>query len=372
MSVFRLPDVGEGLHEAEIVAWHVTAGDHVVADQPLVSVETDKAVVEIPSPQSGHIAVVYGLPGDVIAVGAVLVEFTEGVTADVGAIVGDIRSDQHPPAAPTGTRPGGVRVPVESVRAAPAVRALAATLGVDLASLTPTGPGHTITRADVEGGAGRASGSATGVPEPLRGIRRAMDARMSQAHSQVVPATVTDEADIGAWPGTTDLTSRLIRAVAVACSHEPALNASYLGRDRGLLVNERVDVGVAMDTEDGLFVPVLRDVANRDPDDLRRGLESMKADVASRNVLPEHLRGQTITLSNFGMFGGRHAALVVVPPQVAIVGAGRGREGVIAVHGAVAVTRLLPISLTFDHRVVMGGEATRFLNALITDLEAAS
>ena len=124
-----------------------------------------------------------------------------------------------------------------------------------------------------------------------------------------------------------------------------------------------------MDTEDGLFVPVLNDVANRDPSELRRGLERMKADVSARSVPLEELRGQTITLSNFGMFGGRHASLVVLPPQVAILGAGRVEEQVVARDGKPAVRRILPLSLTFDHRPVMGGEAARFLSAVVDDLE---
>ena len=124
-----------------------------------------------------------------------------------------------------------------------------------------------------------------------------------------------------------------------------------------------------MDTEDGLFVPVLRDVGNREAADLRHGLERMKADVRARRVPPQELRGQTITLSNFGMFGGRHAALVVLPPQVAILGAGRIAERAVAHDGQLAVRRVLPLSLTFDHRAVMGGEASRFLAVVVEDLE---
>jgi 2-oxoisovalerate dehydrogenase E2 component (dihydrolipoyl transacylase) len=387
MTTFFLPDIGEGLQEAEIVAWHVGVGDHVVADQPLVSVETDKAVVEIPSPLSGHISAVHGAPGDMIDVGGALVEFTDGETADTGAIVGSLPPDRS--SSPTGStdpdatmrdrasaRSGGR----ERGRATPAVRALASALGVDLGELSPSGPDGTVTRADVEAAAAQAADAASGTlgaqddefVEPLRGVRRAMDANMTRAHSQVVPASVTDEADVGDWPVGTDPTVRLLRAVARACELEPALNASYLGRDRGRRINGSVDIGIAIDTEDGLFVPVLRDVAHREPDDLRRGLDAMRADVVARTVPPEHLRGATITLSNFGTIGGRHAALVVVPPQVAIIGAGRTREAVVARNGEITIRRLLPLSLTFDHRVVMGGEATRFLNALKDDLEVST
>jgi len=375
MTFFRLPDVGEGLHEAELVAWHVAVGDHVVADQPLVSVETAKAVVEIPSPQSGHIAALHGAPGDVVPVGTVLVEFADGAHVDTGSVVGELDEDAgrpsiaRTPARRVGATGGGVK-------ASPAVRSLASRLGVDLAGVTGTGAVGTITRGDVEMAAARAAAPSAeplregDTIEPLRGVRRAMDANMARAHTQVVPASVTDEADIGDWPEGTDVTLRLIRAIATACRAEPAINASYLGRDTGRVLHDYVDLGIAVDTPDGLFVPVLRDVANRDPEDLRQGLEAMKADVRARTLAPEHLRGQTITLSNFGAIAGRHAALVVVPPQVAIVGAGRARDAVVAQHGHAVVTRVLPLSLTFDHRVVMGGEATRFLRALIADLQS--
>jgi 2-oxoisovalerate dehydrogenase E2 component (dihydrolipoyl transacylase) len=380
MTTFRLPDIGEGLHEAEIVAWHVGAGDHVVTDQPLVSVETDKAVVEIPSPLSGHIAALHGEPGDVIEIGEALVEFADGVADDAGAIVGSLPPDEpagHAAPSTTGrTSPPGASHP--RGRATPAVRALASALGVDLAGVSATGPDGTVTRADVHTAAAASShadgqdGTDDSTIEPLRGVRRAMDANMTRAHASVVPATVTDEADIADWPDATDPTARLLRAVAAACVAEPALNASYLGRERGRRINPSVDIGVAVDTAEGLFVPVLRDVANRQPDDVRNALDAMRADILARTVPPEHLRGATITLSNFGTIGGRHAALVVVPPQVAIIGAGRARHAVVAHDGEIAIRRLLPLSLTFDHRVVMGGEATRFLNTLKHNLEAAT
>ncbi len=372
MTTFALPDIGEGLQEAEIVAWHVGVGDHVVADQPLVSVETDKAVVEIPSPRSGHVAARYGEPGDVVEVGEPLVDFADGEAHDAGAIVGELPRDADDATAADRTPDAAAEAPARpGGRATPAVRALAAALGVDLELVTATGPNGTITRRDVEAAADH-DDTAAGEIEPLRGVRRAMDTNMSRAHREVVPATVTDEADIGDWPPDTDPTFRIIRALAAACEAEPALNASYLGRDRGRRINPTVDIGVAVDTPDGLFVPVLRDTANRPPDDLRRGLDEMRADIAARTIAPEHLKGATISLSNFGVFGGRHAALVVVPPQVAIVGAGRAHDAAIARDGRVEVRRVLPLSLTFDHRVVMGGEATRFLNALKHDLEETS
>jgi 2-oxoisovalerate dehydrogenase E2 component (dihydrolipoyl transacylase) len=362
MRQFMLPDLGEGLDEAEIVSWHVVEGDHVVVDQPLVSVETDKAVVEVPSPWSGRIARLFGGKGEVIKVGAPLVEFAEGAQEDTGTVVGELGPTAQAPPAVEAAVP-----PALSVQVLPAVRALARRLEVDLNLVQPTGPGGTITRADVERAAG--SVAEAGPAEPLRGMRRAMAQRMAAAHREVARTTVIDEADIEGWRAGEDVTMRMVRAIAAACKAEPALNAWYnaAAGERRLLA--RIDLGIAVDTEGGLIVPVLRNVGERHARDLRAGLDRMRADAIARAIPPEELRGATITLSNFGMIGGRFANLIVVPPQVAIVGAGRIDRRVLAHDGQPAVRRVLPVSLTFDHRVVTGGEAARFLMALKADLE---
>ncbi len=358
---FKLPDPGEGLREAEIVAWHVHVGDHVVADQPLVSVETDKAIVEIPSPSSGRIAAVHGEIGDVIEVGAPLVEIDTGSGDDKGAIVGEI-ADAPPPAARATTGPAAAGA--ARVRATPAVRKLAASLGIDLSDVVGTGPKGTISSADVEA----AAGGSTGDGEKLHGVRRSMFRAMTLSGKTVVPATVTDEADIDAWPQDEDLTIRLIRAIGAACRVSPALNAWFDSATQTRMLHERVDLGIAVETADGLFAPVLHDAGGLDPAAVRLELERMKSSLEDRSAPRESFVGATITLSNFGMFGGRFADLVVVPPQVAILGAGRAEARAVAEDGQVVVRKRLPLSLTFDHRVVTGIEATRFLVAVIDDL----
>jgi 2-oxoisovalerate dehydrogenase E2 component (dihydrolipoyl transacylase) len=362
MRQFLLPDLGEGLEEAEIVAWHVNEGDHVVADQPLVSVETDKAVVEVPSPRSGRIGRLFGAKGDIVKVGAPLVEFADEPEADKGTVVGELAGTEQAPA----TKAAGPE-PGRAIQVLPAVRALARKLEVDLNLVQGTGPGGTITRADVERAA--RSLAEAGPAERISGMRRAMAQRMAAAHAEVVPAGVTDEADIGDWTPAEDATIRLVRAIAAACKAEPSLNAWYNAAAGERRLVKRIDLGIAVDTEDGLIVPVLRNVAERDARDLRAGLDRMRADAKARSIPPEELRGATITLSNFGMIGGRFASLVVVPPQVAIIGAGRIEERPVAKQGTIAIRNVLPLSLTFDHRVVTGGEATRFLVALKKDLE---
>ena len=222
MSTFKLPDLGEGLQDAEIVAWHVGVGDHVVADQPLVSVETDKAVVEIPSPQSGRIARTFGEAGDIVKIGAALVEFETTAAADKGTVVGTIASEERPkpvskapPVQPkAGAAPGKTKA-----KAAPAVRELAKRLGVDLSHVAASGPQGAVLAADVERAA--AALSEAGPLQPLRGVRRAMAINMARAHAEVVPATVTEEADIHAWPLGSDVTLRLVRAVVAGCVDGP-------------------------------------------------------------------------------------------------------------------------------------------------------
>lgn len=370
MSIFKLPDLGEGLHEAEISEWHVRVGDRIDAGQPLVSVETDKAIVEVPSPQAGAITRLWGEPGDILKVGTRLVEFDGGAGAeaaqpvkDAGTVVGQVEtSDRVANEAAT-----SVGRPVAGIKATPAVRALAKRMDVDLSIVTPTGRDEIITAADVERVARILK--EVGPLEPLRGVRRAMARSMAQAHAEVAPVTVVDDADIHAWAPDENVMLRLIRAIVAACRAEPALNAWFDSRSLGRRVLKKIDLGIAVDTPDGLFVPVLRNVGERHLDDLRRGLDAMKNDVRNRTIPPEEMRGYTFTLSNFGTIGGRYADPVVVPPTVAILGAGSIRDEVVAAGGTPAVHRVLPLSLSFDHRAVTGGEATRFLAAVIGDLE---
>jgi pyruvate dehydrogenase E2 component (dihydrolipoamide acetyltransferase) len=362
---FDLPDLGEGLHEAEIVAWHAGVGDHVVADQPLVSVETDKAVVEVPSPRSGRIARRFAEPGDVLQVGEPLVEFESGEHEDTGTVVGEIArpvsGGGEPARAAVAQRPADA-----GVHAAPAVRRRARELGVDLSSVAATGPAGSVSLRDVEAAAPCGPAAAW---TPLRGPRRAMARNMARSNAEVAATTVTDDADVDAWPGGEDATARLVRALAAACAAEPALNAWFDGARDARLLHERLDLGIAVDSEEGLFVPVIEDAGRASPEALRVRLAQLREAVRGRTLSPAELRGATFTLSNFGMLGGRHAVLCVVPPQVAILGAGRIRQMVLVVDGTPAVRRVLPLSLTFDHRAVTGGEAARFLGALVQDLE---
>jgi 2-oxoisovalerate dehydrogenase E2 component (dihydrolipoyl transacylase) len=363
--VFNLPDLGEGLPDAEIVEWHAKDGDPIKQGNLLVSVETDKAVVEVPSPTAGRVETLFGAPGEVVQVGAPLIAFASGngTAVDSGTVVGEIQAVAERAEEATVTARATTTV---GVKATPAVRALARRLEVDLALVAPSGTGGMILAGDVERAAEVLAEA--GPLEPIRGVRRAMALRMSHAHAEVAPATVADEVDIEAWVDGGDITVRLVRAIAQGCASEPALNAWYDAQAAGRRLHGKVDLAIAVDTPDGLFVPVLRDIASRGPDDLRQGLERMKADIEARRLPPEEMRGATITLSNFGTIAGRFATPVVVPPQVAILSSGRVEPRVVAHAGQVVIHRTMPLSLTFDHRVVTGGEAARFLAAVMVDL----
>ncbi len=363
MKIFNLPDIGEGLQDAEIVSWHISVGDHVVADQPLLAVETDKAVVELPSPYSGTIQKLHAAVGDIVSVGAPLVEFDDGEDRDVGAIVGELESEEKPSPSMLKTRR---RTPAGSGtrgKATPAVRAYAKARNLDVSVLIGSGPGGVILKSDVDAASSKSVVGASF--EPLKGPRRAMAANMTRAGRTVVPATVTELANVTAWWGRDgNVAAKVVLAVASAALEEPSLNAWFDGTTTSRKLHRNVDVGLAVDTPDGLFVPVIRDVANLEESEVDKRIEELLIKSTERKLAPDDLRGPTITVSNFGSIGGRHAQLVIMPPQVAIVGVGRieaaqqysdnaGREG-----------KLLPLSLTFDHRAVTGGEAARFLNSL--------
>lgn len=399
MKTFNLPDLGEGLQEAEIVTWHVKEGDTVKADEPLLSVETAKAVVEVPSPYSGRVAKLYAGEGEILEVGKPLVDIDTGEggasqAAEVGEEVKEEAKKGERKAADSGTVVGKMETSdtelVETaragsrrrgaggrVKAAPAVRALAKKLDVDLAEVPATGKGGRVTQDDVRGFRPAAARSREkpavklppGKPEPLRGPRRAMAQSMSASRDSVCPCTIFDDADIHHWGHGQDVTTRLLRAIVAGCRAEPALNGFYDGENASVQLESRVDIAIAVDTPSGLIVPVIRNVEQKSPEQLRGDLNAIKTRTRERKVAPEEMRDFTFTLSNFGMMAGRYATPVVVPPTIAILGSGGIRHDVVAVLGGIETHRRIPLSLTFDHRCVTGGEACRFLAAVIEDLQ---
>jgi 2-oxoisovalerate dehydrogenase E2 component (dihydrolipoyl transacylase) len=394
MTVFKLPDLGEGLSEAEILRWHVKVGDQIEVDAPMLSVETAKAVVEVPSPVSGTVTALHAQPGDRIEIGAPLIEFAPDAAAsqaaaratltaasdDSGTVVGHMPglSDADAAALEAANAVTGPRV-----RAVPAARALARSLGVEVGTLTGTGRGGLITLDDVMAvgmpGTNAASKmhpapaprppAAGGDVEVLRSLRRAMAQSMALSRDSVMACSVFDDADLHSWGSGRDYTIRVLRAITAGVRTEPGLNAWFDGKSQSRTLFEQIDVGVAVDTIDGLLVPVIRHVEKRSAAQLRVEIDRLKRAARDRTVGSEELRNFTFMLSNFGSMAGRYATPIVVPPAVAILGTGRVRRDVIAAGERIEIHTRMPLSLTFDHRVITGGEAVRFLGAVIADLE---
>ena len=410
MRRFNLPDLGEGLQEAEIVRWHVAVGDTVSVDQPMVAMETAKAVVEVPSPWDGVITALHGRPGDTIATGAPLVDFQRETGADAvagataatdpaaardagsmarGGVVGHMPETGEVMASQTLS--GGRAATGRRSRVVPAARELARRLGIDVDALHGSGAAGLVTLDDVL--AAQPSGippapvlarstsalrpattsssdiGSTGELEVLRSLRRAMAQSMTLARDNVMECTVFDDADIEGWRQGSDYTVRLLRAITAGCRAEPGLNAWFDGSAQGRRVFQHIHVGIAVDTPEGLLVPVIRDAAARDAAALRAEVNRLKAGARDRSLPAADLKDFTIMLSNFGVMAGRYATPVVVPPAVAILGAGRISRDVVAVDERIEAHRRIPLSLTFDHRCVTGGEAVRFLAAVIADLQ---
>ena len=402
VKTFNLPDLGEGLPEAEIVNWLVAEGDMVKVDQPMLSVETAKAVVEVPAPYTGRITKIHAPDGTILPTHSPLVDIdTSGGSAaaapkeapepavkqapetepeareDSGTVVGKMMTSEDvledaDIAGRSRRRKAG------RIKAAPAVRALARQLGVNLEDCRPTGRHDRIVADDVRAASGAAGTAARqsprvklppGKPEQLRGPRRAMAQSMSAARDHVCECTIFDDADIHYWQPGQDITARLLRAMAAGCKAEPALNGFFDGDAMSRQLESRIDIAIAVDTPDGLIVPVIRDVGQKNAGELRNDLNAIKQATRDRSIKPEDMRDFTITLSNFGMMAGRYATPVVVPPTIAILGAGGLRHDVVPVLGGIETHRRIPLSLTFDHRCATGGEACRFLAAVIADLQ---
>lgn len=439
MSIFKLPDLGEGLPDAEIVEWHVKVGDQVAVDQPMVSMETAKAVVDVPVPQAGTVVKLYGEPGDVIDTGAPLIEFAaEGeevavetekpdnqdsstdtpakLLAEAEQVLKELDDDnstENKKEENIGTVVGQMEssdAVVDSMqdfggkKAAPAVRALAKKLKVDLSTVEATGAGGVIRPSDVKAAAANPTQPTQAttaektavtpkVSEPVskpatqktapaaskpvvddnwqqvKGSRRTMARVMQNSHANIVPTTIMDDADINNWQAGEDITARLIRSLVVAAQAEPTLNAWFDGDKLSRRLISHIDIGIAVDTEDGLFVPTMRNCESLSPQDVRNEMNTIKQQVKSRAIPPEAMKDYTIMLSNFGVYAGRYATPVITPPCVSIIAAGKLRHEVVPVLGGMEAHRIIPLSLTFDHRAVTGGEAARFLAAMINDLQ---
>lgn len=397
--LFVLPDLGEGLPDAEIVEWAVPVGATVALDAPLVSMETAKAVVDVPSPCSGVLVKIYGQKGDVIETGKALAEFElddgpqraqgfdSGHQHSTSPVVSEVSSEAPDAGSVVGAVTVSAQVENEPVlqsggyKAVPAVRALAKKLAVALSDVQASGAAGQITLQDVHRAAQTkmpprqepispvpSEPQRLGQAEPLRGMRRTMARAIAQAHAQIVPTTLTEDAAIHRWAEDEDLSVRLIRAMVFASARVPALNAWFDGEQLTRTLHQSVHIGLAIDTDEGLFVAKLADAQAKSASQLRAEIARLRQLAQARELGPAALSGYTVMLSNFGVYAGRYATPVILSPCVAILAAGRARVAAVPVLGAIAAQRILPLSLTFDHRACTGGEAARFLAALLEDL----
>jgi pyruvate dehydrogenase E2 component (dihydrolipoamide acetyltransferase) len=357
---FKLPDLGEGLTEGEIARWLVEVGQEIAEDDPLVEIATDKTTVEIPSPAAGVVAQILVQEGEVVPVGTVLVVIGgDGASAPSNSLLQGAESPpEQRPRAPRNRLLQG-----ENVRATPLVRRLAQELGVELATVTGTGPQGRITEGDVRGGTPAAAPSSE-TREPIRGIRRQMFEHLTRAH-EIPTVTWVEEADFG----DVDLKlllPRVLKAAAAALREFPELNARVDGND--LVLHDRYDIGIAVQTEQGLVVPVVRDCDSRSLDELDAEVRRLAEAAQAGKLTPEELRGGTFTVTSAGRSAGLFVTPLINHPEVAILGVHRIEDRAVVRDGEIVVRKMGNVSVTFDHRVIDGKRAADFGLAVIAQL----
>ena len=387
LQEFKFPDVGEGIAEAEIIRWLVKEGDAVKEDQDLLEVETDKAILTLNSPYTGKITKLHGKEGDIIKVGDVLTTFdaggkeatvVEAEKKDSGTVVGTLSDNE-------------VVEVIRPVQATPAVRALAKQTGIDLARVKGTGPGGRITKEDVERAATKTTqqtnveadtyGSVEKVP--LRGIRRTVAKRMAEASKRVAEVTIWEDADITeleqvrakerkvAEEKGVKLTYLpfLIKAVIPALNGHPYFNASLDEAAEAIILKKYFNIGIAVDTTDGLIVFVIKDADKKNILDLAKETATLAEKARLRKIDLHELKGSTFTITNYGVVGASYGTPIINYPEVAILGLGKIEDRPVVRSGQIAIRKIMPLSLAFDHRVIDGVEAGRFLGVVIEHLE---
>lgn len=369
---FRLPDIGEGLTEATIIEWFVEVGESVDMDGPLVEVETDKAVSEIPAPVAGVLLHRGGVAGQTIEVDSLL------------AVIGDQGEVWEPPPATTssdaaapivGSLAEGTEVisaEVPGPQMLPRVRKLAADLGVDVDALIGSGPGGRITDADVRDAADASSGPVRRVP--MTPLRRSIADAVTRSWREIPHVTIFDAAEAAevmaerAGAGKPPLEAVVIRRIVPLLAEFPAFNAVVAGTD--IVEKLHYDIGVAVDTPSGLMVGVVRSADQRSLDDLAAEIVRLGDAARDRTANVADLRGQTFTVSNIGAVGGGYGTPIIPYGTTAILSIGRAAPAPIVRDGQVAVGTPMPLSLSYDHRAIDGAMGRAFMEAVVAALEA--
>ena len=416
MPDFKLPDLGEGMTEAEVDRWLVKEGDVVKEDDPIVELITDKATAEIPSPYEGTVTKIHVEPGTVVPVGAVLITISSESSEPAvppgpsePAVPAGSSSDPSVPAAgtpntgdsgsarsvatkststdslPPGSN-GSSSGSAAAVKAMPPVRKLAAELGVDLGSVVGSGASGQITRADVEahakGGVAASPGAASGRREAFRGVRRKIAERMAESHRTIPPVTHVEECDVTELDATRKLANDrapelprltflpfIVKAVVQGLKDHPEMNSS-LDEDAGEIVfHDRYNVGVAVDTPAGLVVPVIKDADEKRLRDIASEIDRLAAGARDGTISADELRGGTFTVTSPGPFGGLMATPLILHPQAGILGVHRAIERPVVREGQIVVRKMMNLSITFDHRILDGMGAARFALDVVKLLE---
>jgi pyruvate/2-oxoglutarate dehydrogenase complex dihydrolipoamide acyltransferase (E2) component len=366
-SSFRLPDLGEGLTEGEVARWLVSEGQAIAEDDPLVEIQTDKATVEIPSPYGGTVLRILVAEGEIAPVGTELVVIGEPGELDSASddpVHGsNARSDAAPAPGATSLREPSSDL-AGRVQATPVVRRVAQELRVDLATVAGTGPGGRITEEDVRAVAGGSQGE--GRREPLRGVRRLTAEHMTRAHREVPSVTWVEECDFEDVP-LDRLLATVVRSCAEALAEFPELNARFDGD--AIVYLDRYDVGVAVQTEGGLIVPVVRAANEKSVDELASEVAGLAERARTGSLAADELRGSTFTVTSAGKLAGLFQTPIVNHPEVAILSIGRVAPRPVVRDGEVVVRQTGTIAITFDHRVVDGARAAAFGLAVIRRVE---
>jgi pyruvate dehydrogenase E2 component (dihydrolipoamide acetyltransferase) len=415
-SHFILPDLGEGVHEAELIKWCVSVGETVQEHQTLAEMETDKALVEVPSPWTGVVASLNGSEGEIIRVGSILVNYEVGSDStpksddndsspDTGCVVGSVEDSMSIPSSFVRTERIEAAGSTSKAMATPAVRKIARDLQVDINSVTPTGRGGRVTASDVEAHASpttvpsttkqidepqkestplatRVSVSQEGVLEriPFRGIRRKIAEALTHSLKTAAHFQVVDEADVTKLDqrrqALSDLVGRkfsllpfIMTAVSRGLKKHPTLNSTVDDFVEEILIHSVINIGCAVDTDQGLMVAVLKDADKLSPVQLADETTRLAMECRERTIKREELSGGTFTISNVGSYGGMFTTPIINYPEVAILGVGRAKEQVLTKDGAFYAGKVLPLSLSCDHRVVDGAEGAKFLRTVIELLE---
>ena len=410
VTEFKLPDLGEGITEGEVRKWLVKEGDVVKRDQSLAELETDKAVVEMPSPAAGKVLKIHHPEGGVVKVGEVLVTIgSEGEPASAPeamaapapevrkpsvSVVGELPEAPETAPAPPTPQPQPVAQTGGEVLALPAVRQIATQLGIDLSKVKGTGPEGRITEEDVKSHKEAPRERPRIVPKfdiygyverrPVRGVRRAVAKKMIESQTKAAHVTAMDEVDVTELVAMRERKKAIlletkkvrltympfiIKAIVEALKENPVLNSTYNEEADEIVIKKYYNIGFAVATDDGLIVPVIKGADQKSIVELAQEVEKLAELASSRKVDLGDLKGGTFTITNYGVFGGTYGTPIINYPEAAILGTGRIADVPKVVDGEVKIRKVLHLSLSFDHRIMDGADAGRFMNSLKRYLE---